>query len=66
MLAKKLLEKIFQKKKIDSNEIIILDISPILKIIINEPEISPKAINGIELKKNVSKTVKISGKLKSA
>ena len=53
------------EKKIDNNEIIKLDISPILKIIIKEPDISPKAIKGIELKKNVSKTIKISKKLKS-
>ena len=35
------------EKKIDNNEIIKLDISPILKIIIKEPDISPKAIKGI-------------------
>ena len=64
-VGKEFIGKNIPEKKIDNNEIIKLDISPILKIIIKEPEISPKAIKGIELKKNVSKTIKISKKLKS-
>ena len=50
------------EKKMDSSEIIKLEISPILKITIKEAETSPKPIKGIELNNNESSTEKISKK----
>ena len=44
----------------NSEVIIKLEISPILKITIREAEISPKPIKGIELNNNESNTEKIS------
>ena len=47
----------------DNIDIIKFDISPILKIIIKEPDINPKAIKGMELKIDDNSTKKISKSL---